>query len=48
MTRIAELLAAHIPNASLATVEDGSHFLPASHPGQLAELIDAHVGKTLD
>jgi len=30
MMRIAELLAAHIPHASLETVAGGSHFLPAT------------------
>jgi pimeloyl-ACP methyl ester carboxylesterase len=43
MMRIAELLATHIPTAKLTTVEGGSHFLPASHPAELADLIAAHV-----
>ena len=43
MKRIAELLAAHVHNARLATIEGGSHFLPATHPAELAALIAAHV-----
>ena len=43
MLRTAELLAAHIPNANLETIDGGSHFLPATHPSNLAELIIAHV-----
>jgi pimeloyl-ACP methyl ester carboxylesterase len=43
MMRIAELLTEIIPNARLQTVAGGSHFLPATHPAELARLIDAHV-----
>jgi pimeloyl-ACP methyl ester carboxylesterase len=43
MMRIAELLAELIPHARLETVAGGSHFLPASHPAELARLLDAHV-----
>lgn len=43
MKRIAEILAATIPSARLETIEDGSHFLPATHPTELAQLIDCHV-----
>ena len=43
MIRIAELLSAHMPNARLETVAGGSHFLPATHPSDLAELIIANV-----
>jgi pimeloyl-ACP methyl ester carboxylesterase len=43
MLRIAELLAELIPHARLETVAGGSHFLPASHPAELARLLDAHV-----
>ncbi len=43
MLRIAEILAAAIPRARLETVAGGSHFLPATHPIELARLIDAHV-----
>ncbi len=45
MMRLAELLAAHIPNAGLATIDGGSHFLPASHPTHLATLIATHFEK---
>jgi pimeloyl-ACP methyl ester carboxylesterase len=44
MMRVAELLAANIPDAQLTTIRDGGHFLPTTHPGDLAELITAHVG----
>lgn len=43
MVRIAELIAAAIPNTQLETIGDGSHFLPASHPQELAGLVDAHI-----
>jgi pimeloyl-ACP methyl ester carboxylesterase len=43
MMRIAELLAAHIPKARLATIDAGSHFLPATHPTEVANLLVAHV-----
>jgi pimeloyl-ACP methyl ester carboxylesterase len=46
MVRVAELLAANLPNASLETIDGGSHFLPATHPGDVAELVIAHVSKT--
>jgi hypothetical protein len=35
LERIAELLAAHVSNARLATIEGGRHFLPAAHPAEL-------------
>lgn len=43
MLRIAELLAARIPRATLTTIEGGRHFLPATHAAALANLIAAHV-----
>lgn len=43
MLRIAELLNALIPAAHLVTVEGGSHFLPSSHPAEIAALIRQHV-----
>jgi pimeloyl-ACP methyl ester carboxylesterase len=46
MLRTAELLAGNIPDASLETIEGGSHFLPATHPTDLAELVIAQVSKT--
>ena len=47
MMRIAEILAAVIPKADLATIDGGSHFLPASHPGHLATLIAKHIEKAV-
>jgi pimeloyl-ACP methyl ester carboxylesterase len=47
MMRIAELISASIPGARLETVAGGSHFLPASHPKQIARLIEAHIGTYL-
>jgi pimeloyl-ACP methyl ester carboxylesterase len=43
MARIAELLARNIPNAALTTLDGGSHFLPATHPTELAVLIASHL-----
>ncbi len=43
MMRIAEILTEFIPNARLQTVAGGSHFLPATHPAELARLLDIHV-----
>jgi pimeloyl-ACP methyl ester carboxylesterase len=43
MRRIAEILAGSIPNARLETIDGGRHFLPATHPSELAQLIGAHV-----
>ena len=43
MLRIAELLHASIPRAQLVTIEGGSHFLPSSHPAEIATLIWQHV-----
>jgi pimeloyl-ACP methyl ester carboxylesterase len=47
MLRIAERLAESIPDARLVTIEDGSHFLPSTHPDEIAALIDQHVGGCL-
>jgi pimeloyl-ACP methyl ester carboxylesterase len=44
MRRIAELLHASIPDAQLVTIEGGSHFLPSSHPAEIAALIRQQVG----
>jgi pimeloyl-ACP methyl ester carboxylesterase len=46
MRRIAELLRDSIPAAKLVTVEDGSHFLPSSHPAEIAALVRRHVEGT--
>jgi pimeloyl-ACP methyl ester carboxylesterase len=43
MKRIAEMLAEIIPNARLETIMGGSHFLPASHPVELARLVVGHI-----
>lgn len=43
MARIAELLVNCIPNATLTTLEGGSHFLPATHGTELAILIASHL-----
>lgn len=43
MMRIAEILAHVIPHGRLETVAGGSHFLPATNPVDLAQLLDAHV-----
>lgn len=43
MVRVAEILATTIPHARFETIEGGGHFLPATHPKELARLIDAHV-----
>jgi pimeloyl-ACP methyl ester carboxylesterase len=46
MRRIAELLHASIPRAQLVTIEGGSHFLPSSHPAEIAALTRQHVDGT--
>lgn len=46
MLRIAELLHASIPRAQLVTIEGGSHFLPSSHPAQIAALVRQRVDGT--
>lgn len=43
MMSIAEILAETIPSARLETIAGGSHFLPATHPIDLARLVDGHV-----
>lgn len=43
MCRIAELLHDSIPAAQLVTVEGGSHFLPSSHPAEIAALVRRQV-----
>jgi pimeloyl-ACP methyl ester carboxylesterase len=46
MLRIGELLHELIPAAHLATIEGGSHFLPSSHPEEIAALIRQRVDGT--
>jgi pimeloyl-ACP methyl ester carboxylesterase len=43
MRRIAELLHDAIPAARLVTIEGGSHFLPSSHPAEIAALVRRQV-----
>jgi pimeloyl-ACP methyl ester carboxylesterase len=43
MSRISEILAGTIPNASLTTVGGAGHFMIATHPGQVARLIGGAV-----
>jgi pimeloyl-ACP methyl ester carboxylesterase len=43
MRRIAELLHDGIPAAQLVTVEGGSHFLPSSHPAEIATLVRRRI-----
>jgi pimeloyl-ACP methyl ester carboxylesterase len=45
MLRIAELLAANIPVAEMATIAGGSHFLPMTHADEVACLIAAQVAR---
>jgi pimeloyl-ACP methyl ester carboxylesterase len=46
MRRIAELLHDSIPSAQLVTIEGGSHFLPSSHPAEIAALVRRLVDPT--
>lgn len=46
MLKIAELLHGSIPASHLFTIEGGSHFLPSSHPAEIAALIRQHVDGT--
>lgn len=46
MRRIAELLYAAIPGAQLATIEGGSHFLPSTHPAEVAAVVRRQVDAT--
>jgi pimeloyl-ACP methyl ester carboxylesterase len=46
MLRIAEILHRAVPGARLVTIEGGSHFLPSTHPGEIAALIRQHVDGT--
>ncbi len=43
MQRIAERLHEAIPRAELVTIADGSHFLPTSHPAEIASLVRQQV-----
>lgn len=43
MRRIAERLHEFIPASRLITVDGGSHFLPSTHPAEIASLVRRHV-----
>jgi pimeloyl-ACP methyl ester carboxylesterase len=43
MLRIGTILHASIPGARLATIDDGAHFLPSSHPAAIAALLREHL-----
>lgn len=43
MLRIAGLLHELVPGSTMVTIGDGSHFLPTSHPAEIAELIRQQV-----
>lgn len=43
MLRIAELLHEAIPGAQLVTIAGGSHFLPSTHPAEIAALVRRQV-----
>lgn len=43
MRRIAERLHEFIPASRLITVDGGSHFLPSTHPTEIARLVRRHV-----
>ena len=47
MRRVAELLAEYLPASRLESIAGGGHFLPATHPAEVASLIDASVGAAL-
>lgn len=46
MRRIAELLHDSIPGTQLVTIEGGGHFLPSSHPAEIAALVRRQVDGT--
>ena len=43
MKRIAEILSETIPHSRIETIAGGSHFLPSTHPADIARLLEAHV-----
>lgn len=45
MRRIAELLHEAIPQSRIVTIEGGSHFLPSTHPAEIAMLVRRQAGK---
>ncbi len=47
MMRIGEVLAEAIPGSRLESIAGGSHFLPTTHPAELARLLDTHVEQAI-
>jgi len=45
MQRANMLLSAHLRHSELVTIQKAAHFMLASHPQQLAQLIARHVGR---
>lgn len=45
MHRGQQILAETLPSARIVDIADGRHFLPATHPRALADLISAHVAQ---
>ncbi|HWE19413.1 MAG TPA: alpha/beta fold hydrolase [Hyphomicrobiaceae bacterium] len=46
LARSAEILSHAAPNASLVTVAGASHFMIATHPSDVAELVAGHISKS--
>ena len=46
LQRSAEILSGALANGSLCAIPEAGHFMPATHPAQLAERIGDHVSKT--
>lgn len=43
MRRIAEILSATMPCAAMTSISDGSHFLPSTHPAEIAPILRATI-----
>src|SRR5262249_58720372 len=46
LARSAEILSGALANASLCTLPEAGHFMPATHAPELGKLIGDHVAKT--
>src|SRR5262249_53007275 len=46
LRRVAEILTGAMANASLRTIPGAGHFMPATHPADVAERIGDHVSRT--
>jgi pimeloyl-ACP methyl ester carboxylesterase len=46
LQRVAEILTGAMANAALCRIPGAAHFMPATHPAELAERIGDHVAKT--